>query len=200
MSDSYKISGQELSLLTDQEFLLTKRVIDSKVSGLLLSAQQNLSEYIKNDQIELPSGVSTKPRKIAKGENYQSLPYWVSDYPAVLTKDHVWSFRTVVWWGHEVSFSLILKGKFRPSMHHLRIPNHSVDLLYSTHTDPWKLELTPAYSTSFEQKSDEKIRRHYDQTDFIRLSERLTLNKINQLPEQSVISFDKIMNVLNYLA
>ncbi len=200
MTDSGQISAYELAKLQDQDFLLTKRVIYEKVTKLLLSAQQQLISHIKEKDIALPEEVSLSPRKVAKGENYQSLPYWVCDFPASMNKQDLWTFRTVVWWGNEISMSLILKGKFKEQCNPLPLTSEQEDIFYATHADPWKLELDTQSSLRFTERNAPKITDHFHKADFFKLSTSLQLNEINKLPLQSVISFDKLLATVNYLA
>lgn len=200
LTDSGQISASELAKLQDQDFLLTKRIIDDKVTTLLLSAQQQLISYIKEKDIALPAEVSLSPRKVAKGENYQGLPYWVCDFPASMNKQDLWTFRVVVWWGNEVSMSQILKGKFKEQCNPLPLTSDQEDIFYSAHADPWKLELDTHSSLRFAERNSQKITDHFQKADFFKLSMSLPLNEINKLPRQSVISFDKLLATVNYLA
>lgn len=200
LPDPEQISNYELARLQDQEFLLTKKIIDEKVSRVLLNTQKHLSLHIQENSFRLPEEVSLNPRKVARGENYMALPYWVSDFPAILNKNDIWTFRIVVWWGNEISLSLILKGKFKDECDLPSVSEQDQGILYSVHTDPWKLQLNQQSSVKLVSQNLEKIRRHYQEADFIKLSSRLDLNEINKLPKQSVISFDKLLATANYLA
>lgn len=200
MTDPDQISAHELAKLQDQDFLLAKRVIDEKVTTLLLSTQQRLISHIKEKDIALPEEVSLSPRKVAKGENYQALPYWVCDFPASMTKQDLWTFRVVVWWGNEISMSLILKGKFKELYTPLPLTSDHENIFYAAHTDPWKLELDTDNSLRLAERNAQKIIHHFQKADFFKLSMCLPLNEINKLPSQSVISFDKLLAIVNYLA
>lgn len=200
MADSSQITERELAILQDRDFLLTKRVIDEKITGLLIRAQQKLLSHIQEQDLQLPRQVSLSPRKIARGENYNALPYWVCDFPASLDKKDIWAFRVVVWWGNEVSLSLILKGKFKKPVAKISFYPEVEEVFYATHTDPWKLELDTESSVRLTEKNVQKVRDHYKEADFLKLSMSLALNDINKLPEQSVISFDKLLATANSLA
>ena len=200
LADSEQISHYELARLQDQEFLLTKKVIDEKVTNILLTTQKSLAFHIRKKNLKLPEEVSLNPRKIAKGENYKALPYWVSDFPAVLNKKDIWAFRVVVWWGKEISLNLILKGKFKEQCDLPSLPEMDLGIIYSAYADPWQLELEEPYCIKLTKENSEKIVRHYQKADFIKLSMRLDLNEINKLPAQSVIRFDKLMAITNSLA
>jgi hypothetical protein len=200
LSHHDSISDQEISLLNDQQFLLAKRAIDSKVTKLLLDSQHLLKKHILTSKLVLPAEISLSPRKVAKGENYGSLPYWVSDFPASMNKKHIWSFRTVVWWGNEISFSLILKGKFKPELVDFIMPTDSNEVLYNLHTDPWMLELNQASTVDFSKPFTEAVQAHHLENDFTKLTVKIALEKINSLGPESVNSFIKLIGSLKYLA
>lgn len=200
LADPVQISEHELNLLEDRGFLLTKRTIDEKVTAILLSSQKRLISHIKEKEILIPQEVSLTPRKIARGENYQGLPYWVCDFPASLNKQDVWSFRIVVWWGHTISLSLVLKGKFKALSSFPSLLQNGEDVFYSLHQNPWKLELDTKDSIRLNKKNTREITEHHQKADFIKLSTVLGLNHINKLPQQSVISFDELLARVNYLA
>ena len=128
------------------------------------------------------------------------MPYWVSDFPASLHKAHVWAFRTVVWWGHCFSFSLILKGKFKTDwpLDIRRLQDQ--EIYYTLHSDPWKIEFTPEVKTKVNSASVEKVDQHYIRHDFLKLSTMHDLEQINSLPAFSLASFEKIIGLFQKLA
>jgi len=50
--------------------------------------------------------------KIARGENYEGLPWVMLDYPRCFSKQDVFAIRTFFWWGNFCSISLHIKGSF----------------------------------------------------------------------------------------
>lgn len=104
------ISGQQLELLKDTGFLLEKRRISQSIIKLLGTTENQLKETINQAEFEFPNGTLITAGKISKGENYQGLPYFVLDFPRLFQKNHVFAYRIMVWWGHEISFTLHLEG------------------------------------------------------------------------------------------
>lgn len=49
--------------------------------------------------------------KIAKGENYNGLPYMMLDYPRYFAKDEIYAWRTMFWWGNFISVTWHLRGE-----------------------------------------------------------------------------------------
>ncbi len=102
------LSEEELRLVMDPGFILTKNAIIGKVYHLFGS----LSEKMSRDLI-LPAEVILVSPKISKGEFYQGLPYVMLDHPRYFTTDHVLAIRTFFWWGNFFSVTLHLKGKYQ---------------------------------------------------------------------------------------
>jgi hypothetical protein len=101
-----KLSKEELALVTDADFILTKNRIIQKVYQLF----GNLSEEFRERSKQLPSSFLTISPKIAKGENYQGLPWVMLDYPRAFSKTDVFAIRCFFWWGKFFSITLQIQG------------------------------------------------------------------------------------------
>ena len=109
-SSKVSLSAFEQQLVTDATWILTKNRIIEKVYLLF----GNLSEYYKQVPLlqQLPLQTLLTSPKIAKGENYEGLPYVMLDYPRCFGKEDVLAIRTFFWWGNFFSITLQLKGKY----------------------------------------------------------------------------------------
>jgi hypothetical protein len=101
-SANLQLSPEEMRLVMQPDWILTKNSIIKKVVGLFAS----LSEEYRG---LLESPISPK---ISKGENYQGLPYVMLDYPRLFGREDVLAIRTFFWWGHAFSVTLHLKGEY----------------------------------------------------------------------------------------
>ncbi|MBP6687526.1 MAG: hypothetical protein KA160_06675 [Lacibacter sp.] len=112
MQESAKVSlsAFEQQLVTDASWILTKNRIIEKVYLLF----GNLSEQYKQEPLlqQLPAETLLASPKIAKGENYEGLPYVMLDYPRCFGKEDTLAIRTFFWWGNFFSITLQLKGKY----------------------------------------------------------------------------------------
>ena len=108
-----QLSAEEMKLVTDSSWILTKHRIIDKVYHLFgnLSAQMQL--HLQQQQHGLPNEVLQLSPKISKGEQYEALPYAVLDYPRFFSKENVFAVRCFFWWGNYFSITLQLKGKFQ---------------------------------------------------------------------------------------
>jgi hypothetical protein len=106
MSDAnLRLSAEEMQLVTDPGWILTKNSVMGKVVGMMAALSEKWQELAPPD---LAPGV-WEP-KISKGENYKGLPWVMLDYPRIFGKEDVFAIRTMFWWGHEFSLTLHLKG------------------------------------------------------------------------------------------
>jgi len=62
--------------------------------------------------LNLPEEVLIQSPKIARGENYNGLPYVMLDYPRFFGKEDVFALRTMFWWGNFLSITWHLKGRY----------------------------------------------------------------------------------------
>ncbi|HJV18568.1 MAG TPA: hypothetical protein VJ552_01705 [Sediminibacterium sp.] len=106
------LSPKELELVNNADWILTKNRIIQKVTDLF----GEISNTYRNDAGRYAGFTHTEvfnpEPKISKGEQYQSLPYVMLDYPRFFTPQDIMAIRTFFWWGNHCSIQLVLKGKY----------------------------------------------------------------------------------------
>ncbi|MBH2004598.1 MAG: hypothetical protein I8H66_07905 [Sphingobacteriia bacterium] len=106
------LSPKELELVNNADWILTKNRIIQKVTDLF----GEISNTYRSDAGKYTgfahSEVFNMEPKISKGEQYQSLPYVMLDYPRFFTQQDVMAIRTFFWWGNHCSIQLVLKGRY----------------------------------------------------------------------------------------
>jgi len=106
------LSEEEMQLLCNREWILTKQRIIEKVYTLFGGMSEKMQLQLEQNNHDIPEQVLQLPPKISKGEQYESLPYVVLDYPRLFSKENVFAIRTFFWWGNYFSITLHLKGIF----------------------------------------------------------------------------------------
>src|ERR1051326_3611882 len=101
----------ELEIIHNAKFFYTKASATQKVDQLLAEARDEIKSAIEKTGMVFPKGVDSSMGKIFRGENYLGLPYLILDYPKHFSKDSVFAFRTMFWWGKFFSCTLHLQGK-----------------------------------------------------------------------------------------
>ena len=99
--------------LINKENFELKSSLDKALNRLLYEFQEEVSTLLEQSKVNLPIELSKLPGKITKGNNHKGFPFQVSDFPSSLSKQHIFSFRSVIWYAHHFSFSLILSGQER---------------------------------------------------------------------------------------
>ena len=107
-----QLSAEEMQLVTSSDWILTKHRIIQKVYVLFGQLSEQMQALLSENQSALPTAIFLLSPKIAKGEQYEALPWVVLDYPRVFSKEEVMAVRSFFWWGHYFSITLHLKGKF----------------------------------------------------------------------------------------
>lgn len=115
MTDEPKLtlSAEELQLVTNTQWILTKRVIIDKVNLLFGNLSVVFKNHVTANEFLLQPAILQSTPKIAKGENYLQLPYVLLDYPRCFDKENIFTIRTMFWWGNFFSITLHLSGKYK---------------------------------------------------------------------------------------
>jgi hypothetical protein len=141
------LSAEELSLVQDTHWLLTKNNIIEKARQLFGGLAGLLQEEIGNDVSKFPGSVHLFSPKVFKGEYYQGLPYVMLDYPRVFTKDDVLAMRTMFWWGNFFSVTLQLKGSYQQLYRKVLLKNKEMLVAKGFHVsisgDEWRHDFAP---------------------------------------------------------
>jgi hypothetical protein len=102
MGAKLQFSAEEMRLVSDPAWILTKNSVVRKVVGMFGELSGEWREILPWD---------CDPR-ISKGEQYKGLPWVMLDYPRVFGKEDIFAIRTLFWWGHYFSVTLHLKGEY----------------------------------------------------------------------------------------
>lgn len=107
-----KFEKDELALLTQPEFFLTKKRLGVKINDLLTQCIPIIQEKLEANSPHLPPNIVNSQPKISRGENYLSFPWQILDYPRDFGKDDIFALRTLCWFGNGFSVSLHLSGDY----------------------------------------------------------------------------------------
>jgi hypothetical protein len=110
MGDRLLFTEEETALLTDASFFEKKARISQKIRAHLEATRQVLREELNAAALPaLPEYDSTSVQ-LVKGEHLESFPYQYLDCPKHFRGTEKRTFRTLVWWGHHVTWAWILEG------------------------------------------------------------------------------------------
>lgn len=175
-------SLQELDIADDPYILLIKNRIMEKVNGLMGELEQAIHELLHSEEHHLPPEINLKHGKISKGENYKYLPYVMLDYPAFFTKKDIFAFRTMFYWGHFLSFTLHLQGKYCNlySEKLLSCFSSNPNLYFNINTTPWEYTYEAKNYVLITQLADSEMMAHLQENNFIKLSIQIPIAELGE--------------------
>ncbi len=117
------LSDEEQELVTNQRWILTKRVIIDKIQVMMGQLSDKQKAIVLGEKDWLPEAVLRSESKISKGENYLQLPYLILDYPRCFEDENIFAVRTMFWWGNFFSITLHLSGSYKKKFEEKIIDN-----------------------------------------------------------------------------
>ena len=191
-----QLSDQEFKIIQDKELLITKANAISKIEGILSETRNKLRKSLSESSLTFPEKTLFKTNKISRGENYLGLPYLVLDYPAIFSKEDIFAFRSMFWWGNFFSSTLHLEGKF---LHHYRkkiIKNLELlkdqDVYIGIGDSPWHYHYG---NDNYELLADSHY-KHIEKCTFLKISKKFELNECESFPEYAVNFFNQMVFIL----
>ncbi|RFM29638.1 hypothetical protein [Deminuibacter soli] len=113
MNANVKLSANEMALVSDAGFILTKLAITGKVYLILGNLCSYFREYTAAHPHAFPEEVLAVSPKIYRGESYRQLPYVMLDYPRYFAGGNAFAIRCLFWWGNSFSIHLHLSGSWK---------------------------------------------------------------------------------------
>jgi hypothetical protein len=194
-----QISTEELELVGNADWILTKNRILGKVNLLFGVLAEKMETELKN--ADLPGDFSRKGPKISKGENYHGLPYTILDYPRMFSKEEVFAIRTFFWWANYFSVTLHLKGGYKAFFANSIRKN--IDLLSGHHfyiarsNDEWVHQLDEENYIPVRQTDLQLRESIFSQQLFLKFSVKFNLNQWNEAEDLLLNAFKILLQVLH---
>jgi hypothetical protein len=192
-----QLSPEELSLVQNAGWLLTKNTIIEKVFELFgeiaheVRADWAAKPGLLQEEVLVPSP------KISKGENYKGLPWVILDYPRLFNREHTFAIRTFFWWGHYFTVTLHLKGKYK-TQYQQRLLNN-LPLLVNRQFyicisgEEWRHELEEDNYKRLTQLNNSAVEKILLANDFCKLSAKISLPQWNRSKELLIDLYETIV-------
>lgn len=167
-SANLQLSPEELRLVSDPGWILTKNSIVAKAVGIMAGLAETYREVWAAGGVARAGigaagagairpievggiaggGLRVEPGdpKVSRGENYRGLPWVMLDYPRVFGREDVLAIRTMFLWGHGFNITLHLKGRFQSLylgvIRERRVALGAAGFFVGVHPDEWRHEHT----------------------------------------------------------
>jgi hypothetical protein len=196
-----QLSAEELSLVQNAGWLLTKNTIIEKVFALFGDIAHEVRDNFAAKPRLLEEVLAPSP-KISKGENYQGLPWVMLDYPRLFSREHTFAIRTMFWWGHFFSVTLHLKGQYKKQYQQNLLNNlpllASKQFYLCVSGEEWRHEFELDNYTPLTQLNSSAIEKILLANDFCKLSAKISLPQWNQSKELLIDLYETIVTSLGH--
>lgn len=191
------LSAEERLLMMDTRFILTKNAVLKKVELLFGVVSETSRQRVRALGME-GVGLFVLSPKIARGEQYQNLPWVMLDYPRIFTRTDTCAIRCFFWWGNYCTVTLQLAGSY------LNLYRQPVEAFVKQHTgggdwylsvgeDQWQHQLD---STAYVATGLIDETYWSENRSFIKLVKKIPLEKWDELfplLENNIVAFLEIL-------
>jgi hypothetical protein len=209
MQDSkFKFTRDEVQLMGNQDFFRQKTIMTQKMVSLFHDLNNEIEICKTENEKYLPQKVKTISGKISKGENYLGLPYIVLDNPRIFSRQNIFAFRSMFWWGNYFSFTFHLSGKYLEDYSKNIYKNFETlrekKFLVCIHNEQWIHHLEKENYNSLDSFDTKKIKNLIEQNRFLKFSRKLDLKKWNHVKDYGTETLKEYFSILqsgtDYLA
>ena len=194
------LSQQELQLVTNTDWILTKRAIIEKIYRLFGELSQQYQIAVEAAKGILPATVQSASPKISKGENYLGLPYVVLDHPRLYEKENMLTIRTMFWWGHFFSITLQVSGSYKKIIENKllqnKINNPDEQLYLCVSDDQWQHHFEENNYIPLHALDTGAIQEIVAARPFIKIAAKYPLAQWEQIPLLLNNMFNKMLLML----
>ena len=193
------LSDDELQLVNNTGWILTKRSVMEKVDQVLGSIAENQKLIIENEKNWLPQEVIKFEPKISRGENYLQLPYMLLDYPRCFDTENIFAVRTMFWWGNFFSITLHLSGKYKIQFQQKIVNNINAttqELFICINENQWQHHFEADNYMAVKKLSGAALSDLVSKKPFIKVGIKFPLQPWDALPELLNKSFLEMIELL----
>lgn len=180
-----QLSAEELQMVQNAQWLLTKNIIIEKVYTLFGELAAEIRQWVEGQPAFLPVEILLLSPKISRGEKYKGLPYVMLDYPRCFGKEDVFAIRTFFWWGNFFSITLHLKGKYQQLLLPSLIKNWPLlsanNFQLSITGDEWEHDLNGGNFSPIQDKITNDQALKITRAAYIKLSSPVALSRWNDV-------------------
>lgn len=192
------LSAEELQLVSNTDFILTKHRIIAKANNLLGEQAAFAQQYTA--VVNLPEAVKQTSPKIAKGENYLQLPWLLLDYPRLFDKGNIFAIRTMFWWGNFFSCTLQLGGIYKKQFEIAvakNICNLPQQLFFiCINEDEWQHHFETTNYAPLHSIGTAAAQKIITEKKFIKIACRFSLQQWQQMPQLLQQSFITLLKLV----
>lgn len=188
------LSTGELALATDKNIILTKKIIIEKAYNLF-NEMAKMSNIIFAPNLQSYEAMQKAIPKIYKGENYNSYPYVLMDYPSCFENKNIFTVRTMFWWGNFISITLHLSGKYKTVFEKNILNSKEADFFICINENQWQHHFEEDNYKQLQTLSNLEM-KNLQQKSFIKAALKYELHHWNMMQQILPEGYKKINELL----
>lgn len=194
---NHPFSNEDLSAMEDSTPFLTRARIIKALEDTFLHLRRRLCDHVSPANYLAPEGVDWEEGKMSRGEYLDGVPYLFLDLPRHFTAESSFTYRALFWWGHGVSFSLILGGNYladyrRRLMENLEILE-ALQVHVSTSPNPWDWRRGLGHTVCLSEGKKGDLLRLFREQNYLKCSRYLEFSdpefRENRVDEAGLYAF-----------
>ena len=190
-----------MAILRDVVFFTAKKRATGKISKIFAELRDEVKNVTKKSPVHFPERTDLQTGKLSKGENYQGLPYIILDFPKLFSKETVFAFRTMFWWGNYFSFHFHLSGTALELYKKNILTNisslRSQNFFYCDSDSPWNYQFEdPDFIVLDDLLSEKKFGERIAQKNFFKISRKVDLSEWKNVPSIGAETFHQCLKLL----
>jgi hypothetical protein len=190
-------SQEEVRLLADDRFFKVRSRVLARLNSAFERLRDRLMLQLGEGNYLTPVGADLSHGHVGRGEFLDDLPYVYLDYPRHFEGESYFTFRTLFWWGHEISFSLLLGGEYLAEYRQRLLRNVGILAALQVHVaateTPWDWRRGPGHTIPLAPGEEGTLLRLFRSQDFLKCSRFLSFEETefreNRLDEAAVLTF-----------
>lgn len=194
------LTAEEQALVVNADWLYLKNNVLQKVMTLMGQLQQVLEAHPGTKTFPFPGHTLQAGGKISRGERYRELPYIILDYPRFFSRDNIFAFRTMFWWGHYFIATLHLAGEEKEkysdaiasAWHQLSAHQFQVYL----QEDPWHHDLENGNYKLISALPVQEFKQLIARRSFIKLAKPYSFEEWGKIVPEVVRDYALLLQVL----
>lgn len=198
--ENFSLTTEEQAVAFDAAWIYRKNSVMAKVMELFGQLHRELAGDAATAAFIFPENCLQQGAKISRGERYKELPWVILDYPRYFSREDIFAFRTMFWWGHYFSCTLHLSGgikaRYAPALArgyerlaagHFRV--------YLQH-DPWQHDLNNGNYREVAEYTAQEWALLMEDRGFVKLAKPFGLEMWEKIIPEVVADYVLLLSVL----
>lgn len=189
------LSPKELELVINSDWILTKNTIIGKVYTLFGELNEVYGGLLQKHSFTC-NGIDLTSAKIAKGEQYEGLPWVMLDRPRHFASGETFAVRSFFWWGNFCSITLQLSGQFierySGSIENYFSNNNREGWYLCSNEDAWQHHFREDNYQLIEERTILSLK----EKPFLKLAKKIPLTDFDSLRSFYEKSFEEMVEML----